>query len=78
MDSQGTSDEQLSTHSIDNAILFLGLQMSDVHLLNVRSPLQAQDLEQLQVGYLNFCYTVLFKSVIFFQPLDRLNFLYFR
>ena len=52
MDSQGTGDEQTSTPTIDNGILFLGLQMANVQLLNVRSPLQTEDLVQLQVGCL--------------------------
>ena len=66
MDSQGTGDEQLSTPTIDNGILFLGLQMSNVQLLNVRSPLQTQDLVQLQVGCLICLYAVFFnlKSLV--------------
>ena len=57
MDSQGTDDKQSSTPTIDNGILFLGLQLANVQLLNVRSPLQTQDLVQLHVSWLKFRYT---------------------
>ena len=49
MDTQGTGDEQFNSPSLDNGILRLGLQLANFQILNVRSPLQSQDLEQLQV-----------------------------
>ena len=68
MDSQGTGDELLSTPTIDIGILFLGLQLADVQLLNVRSPLQTREFEQLRVGCLNFFWYAKFVKLMYFDP----------
>ena len=49
MDCQGTGDNQQSSPTLDNAILFLGLQMANVQILNVKSQMQSDDLERLKV-----------------------------
>ena len=51
MDCQGTGDNQQSSPTLDNAILFLGLQMANVQILNVKSQMQSDDLERLKVRF---------------------------
>ena len=51
MDCQGTGDNQQSSPTLDNAILFLGLQMANVQILNVKSQMQSDDLLRLKVRF---------------------------
>ena len=49
MDCQGTGDLQRSDLRLDNLILFLGLTLSDIQILNVRGLLSTHELERLEV-----------------------------
>ena len=49
MDCQGTGDIQRSDSRMDNLILFLGLTLADVQILNVKSVLTVSELERLEV-----------------------------
>ena len=50
MDCQGSKDLRLSTPTLDNLITFLGLQLSDVHVLNTKGTIGADDFERLGVS----------------------------
>ena len=50
MDCQGSKDLRLSTPTIDNLITFLGLHLSDVHILNTKGTIGADDFERLGVS----------------------------
>ena len=49
MDCQGTGDNQKSSTRLDHMILFLGLRMANVQILNVKADVQNTDLERLEV-----------------------------
>ena len=48
MDCQGTGDHRKSREH-DHMILFLGLRMANVQILNVKSNVMSTDLERLEV-----------------------------
>ena len=50
MDCQGNKDLKQSTLTLDNLIMFLGLQLSDMHILNVKGTQGADDFERLGVS----------------------------
>ena len=50
IDCQGTFDSERSTPTLDNLTLYIGLQLSDVLILNVRSQIQSTDFERLEVS----------------------------
>ncbi|KAF6034849.1 ATL1 [Bugula neritina] len=47
VDCQGTGDSLMSTPTLDNLILYLGLQLANVQILNLKSVLQTNDLERI-------------------------------
>ena len=49
MDCQGTGDHQKCSERLDHMILFLGLRIADVQILNVKSNVKSTDLERLEV-----------------------------
>ena len=53
MDCQGNKDLLQSTPTLDNLIMFLALQLSDMHILNLRGTLGADDFERLGVSRLH-------------------------
>ena len=53
MDCQGNKDLKQSTLTLDNLIMFLGLQLSDMHILNMKGTQGADDFERLGVS--RFC-----------------------
>jgi len=50
IDCQGTGDSLKSTPTLDNLILYLGLQLANVQILNLKSVLQTNDLERIDVS----------------------------
>ena len=50
MDCQGTKDIDQSTPTLDNLIMFLGVQLSDMHILNLKGNLGADDFDRLGVS----------------------------
>jgi len=50
IDCQGTGDSLMSTPTLDNLILYLGLQLANVQILNLKSVLQTNDLERIDVS----------------------------
>ena len=50
MDCQGTKDIDQSTPTLDNLIMFLGVQLSDIHILNLKGNLGADDCDRLGVS----------------------------
>ena len=50
MDCQGTTDLLKSTPTLDNFIMFLALQLSDMHILNVKGAIRSDDFERLNVS----------------------------
>ncbi|KAF6034850.1 ATL3 [Bugula neritina] len=49
IDCQGTGDSLMSTPTLDNLILYLGLQLANVQILNLKSVLQTNDLERIDM-----------------------------
>ncbi|KAF6033813.1 hypothetical protein EB796_007879 [Bugula neritina] len=49
IDCQGTGDSLKSTPTLDNLILYLGLQLANVQILNLKSVLQTNDLERIDM-----------------------------
>ncbi|KAF6028112.1 ATL1 [Bugula neritina] len=49
IDCQGTGDSLMSTPTLDNLILYLGLQLTNVQILNLKSVLQTNDLERIDM-----------------------------
>ncbi|KAF6033679.1 hypothetical protein EB796_008015 [Bugula neritina] len=49
MDCQGTGDARLSSPTLDNLILYMGVQMASIQILNLKGVLQATDLERLDL-----------------------------
>ncbi|XP_067951802.1 atlastin-2-like, partial [Watersipora subatra] len=49
MDCQGTADSMRSNPTLDNLILFLGLQLADVHILNVNQSMGADAISRLSL-----------------------------
>ena len=49
IDCQGSDDTAQATPTLDNAIMFLGLQLSDMHILNTKGRQKAGDLERMEV-----------------------------
>ena len=60
MDCQGTGDTERSSKRLDHKILFLGLRMADVQILNVKDRVKNTDYERLEVrlnvGNIRRCY----------------------
>jgi len=50
IDCQGTGDSLMSTPTLDNLILYLGLQLANVQILNLKGVLQTNDLERIDVS----------------------------
>ena len=54
MDCQGTGDNKKGSTELDHLILFLGVRMANVQIVNVRSSIKNDDLTHLEVsGHLN-------------------------
>ena len=49
MDCQGTGDIKKSDLRLDNLILYIGLTLADVQILNIRGGLGNSELENLEV-----------------------------
>ena len=54
MDCQGYADIRRNSLTLDNLIMFLALQLSDMHILNLRGTLGARDFEQMSVSRICF------------------------
>ena len=69
MDCQGSKDLKRSTPTLDNLIMFLGLQLSDIHILNTKGTIGADDFERLGVSeflnvQLNLILTKIMKTAL--------------
>ena len=54
MDCQGNTNLRQSSPTLDNLIMFLALQLSDMHILNLRGCLGASDFERMSVSRICF------------------------
>ena len=76
MDCQGTGDKQKSSKRLDHMILFLGLRMANVQILNVKADVHNTDLERLEVNSnvkdIRCCYEQLLKTKLIANPLKKI------